>query len=104
MTLEWRGELVAERVVRAAAAEATDTVDRALEGAARDTPVDTGEARDSLHREGSGLDIRFGYGAPHGIWIEIGANGRAGVHALRRNADVALNGIVGRIRRRLGHG
>lgn len=100
--LDWFGDRVAARTIAAVEDAAVETVDATLEGARRDTPVLTGDARDSLHREGPANDLRYGYGVPYGIWIEIGANGRAGEHALRRNADTELAHLVPRARRRLG--
>jgi hypothetical protein len=99
--LEWRGDLIADLVERAAAEATRETVDDAVEGARADTPVETGRARDSIRRENEGLSISWGYHIRYGIWIEIGARGRAGVHAMRRNADRAYAGLTGRIRRRL---
>lgn len=103
MTLRWHGDRVYDRVMKAAGDEATATVDEALDITARETPVLTGKARDSLHREGDPLDLRWGYGADvdYAIFIEIGANGRPGVHALRRGFDAVRRGHIGRIARRL---
>ena len=101
MTLQWRGDIVAARVEHAAAEATRETVDDAVEGTRADTPVDTGRARDSVRRENDGLAITWGYHVRYGIFIEIGSRGRAGAHAMRRNADRAYAGLVGRIRRRL---
>lgn len=101
MTLQWRGELVVARIERAAVAATRDTVEAAAAGTRADTPVLTGRARDSVRRENDGLAITWGYHVPYGIFIEIGARGKAGVHAMRRNADRAYAGLAGRIRRRL---
>lgn len=110
MTLEWKGDAVADRVERAAAEGTEQTVDAAVQEARHHTPVLTGAARDSLRREGDGLAITWGYhvtdeqGRDRGIWIEIGANGRPGVHALRRAADSQYPQLPTRIRRSLSRG
>lgn len=104
MTLDWRGPMVVARTERAARDAAVEIVDDCLTDAGHDTPVDTGAARDSLFREGDGLAIRWGYGAPHGIWIEIGANGKVGVSALRRAADRHYGRLPGRIAGRVSLG
>lgn len=105
MTLEWRGDIIV-RKIEARAAEATVTiVDRAVDDARGDTPVLTGEARDSLRRENEGLSVVWGYhvvdeyGNDRGIWIEIGARGKPGAHALRHAADVHYPDLAGEIAR-----
>jgi len=106
--LEWHGDAIVAKVERAAAAETVAVVDRAVEEARANTPVLTGEARDSLERENEGLAVTWGYhvvdeqGNDRGIWIEIGARGRAGAHALRRAADAQYGQLASGIRRRLG--
>jgi hypothetical protein len=101
MTLIWRGKEVAAKVKRAAEEATVETVDVAVVETQANTPVLTGRARDSVARDNEGLSVTWGYHVPYGIWIEIGARGRTGVHAMRRGADRAYAGLVGRIRRRL---
>jgi hypothetical protein len=105
--LEWNGEAVERAVIRAAVAGTVAIVDECVGDARHNTPVLTGEARDSLEREGEGLDVAWGYhvaderGRDRGIWIEIGANGKTGHHALRRAADTHYPRLAGQIARRL---
>lgn len=49
-----------------------ETADIVARDAADHAPVDTGELRDSIHREGSGTDARVVVGAAHGIFVEYG--------------------------------
>lgn len=106
--LEWKGDLIVAKVERAAVSAVGETVDAAVELAAGRTPVLTGEARDSLRKEGSGLSVTWGYhvldeqGHDRGIWIEIGARGKSGAHALRRSADDTYPTLATRIARRVG--
>ena len=99
--LEWYGDRVERAVVAAAGRATTAIVDDAILDARRDTPVLTGAAARSLEREGEGLDVAWGYHVPYGLFIEIGANGRTGHHALRRAADTHYPRLAGRIRREL---
>jgi hypothetical protein len=105
--LEWNGDAVERAVVRAAAHATVAIVDECVVEARHNTPVLTGAARDSLEREGEGLDVAWGYhvaderGRDRGIWIEIGANGKTGHHALRRAADTHYPRLAGRIARSL---
>jgi hypothetical protein len=101
MTLIWKGDAVVRHVEIAAAGGMSETVDAAIEEARPETPVNTGATRDSLHRDGEGLRLRWGYGTPWGIWAEIGSRGHAGAHALRRAADRQYARLPARIRRRL---
>jgi hypothetical protein len=100
MTLTWKGDAIVAAVERDAAAATVETVDDAVLEARGHTPVETGLARDSLTRENDGLAVRWGYHVSYGIWIEVGARGKAGIHALRRAADHQYAKLAGRIRRR----
>lgn len=99
MTLHWKGDAVVARVERDAAAAMVETVDEAVIDARAETPVLTGAARDSLTREDDGLTIHWGYHVAHGLWLEIGARGKAGLHAMRRAADRHYPRLAGRIGR-----
>ena len=101
MTLRWKGDQVVRNVEVAAVAGTVETVDAAVSDAQGNTPVLTGAARDSLTRENTGLSVRWGYHVVYGIWIEAGARGKAGVHALRRAADAQYGRLASRIARRL---
>jgi hypothetical protein len=102
--LEWKGDTIVAKALHAAG-QAMDAVASDWEhDAAADTPVLTGAARDSVFVEGTGLDRTMGYGVPYGIFIEIGANGRAGHHALRRSGDRHFGQLAGRTASRLQHG
>jgi len=87
MTLLWHGDEIALRLERAAAEATEATVDAAIEETQAGTPVETGRARDSVRREGSGLAITWGYHVGYGLFIEVGEQGRAGHHAMRKAAD-----------------
>lgn len=101
--LEWYGDRVAAKVVRAASGAMATVVDGAVDEARANTPVDTGAAQASLGREEqAGLEAKWGYHVPYGIWIEIGSRGRAGVYALRRAADHHYPRLTGEMRRRFG--
>lgn len=110
MSLEWRGDAIKAKVHQAAAEATTETLEAAIDDARINTPVLTGEARDSLRRDNDGTDQTWGYhvvdeeGRDRGIWIEIGANGRSGHHALRRAADNQYPRHAGRIARRFNGG
>lgn len=101
----WYGDRVERAAIAAVTGAARDVVDLAAADAAENTPRRTGEAARSVRREEDdegGTRIRWGYHVPYGIWIEIGANGRAGVHALRRAADSFYGRVFGLARRRFG--
>lgn len=104
---EWYGDRVAANVHQAAERGTVAVVDAAVQDAREHTPVLTGEARDSLRRDGDGLDIAWGYhvtdeqGRDRGLFIEIGANGKPGAHALRHAADVHYPRLPGEIARRI---
>lgn len=101
MKLDWYGDRVAQRVEARAAGAMAETVDAAVGEAKANTPVDTGAARDSVYHEGAGgLLITWGYHVAHGFFVEVGARGKAGVHALRRAADHQYPQLAGRIARR----
>lgn len=103
-TFEWYGDEVARAAVDAAEAAAIEIVDAAVEEAKRRTPVDTGAARDSIHRENTGAEIVWGFHVEHGFYIEVGANGRAGRYPLRGAADVTYAGLPAAAARRFGYG
>lgn len=86
--LTWRGDVIVRQIESAAERQTARVVDRALETAKADTPVLTGDARESLRRESAGLAITWGYHVGYGVFIEVGSEGRAGHHALRRAADI----------------
>lgn len=100
MPLEWHGDEIKARIHKAADAEVQVTAEDGVREAAVNTPVLTGEARDSLAVEMDGSRATWGYHVPYGIWIEIGDRGRAGAHALRRAADRVYPGLGERIGRR----
>lgn len=103
----WFGDRVAAKAEAAAVAAARQVVDDAIPDAVAETPRLTGAAAASVRREDEddeGRRIRWGYHVAYGIWIEIGANGRAGVYALRRAADTHYGRVFGLARRRFGRG
>lgn len=104
MNLQWYGEAVARRAEAAALSGTVETVEAAVDEARVHTPVLSGAARDSLRHEGAGLAMTWGYHVAHGLWVEIGAYGRAGVHALRRAADVQYAQLAHRIAAWFGRG
>jgi hypothetical protein len=97
----WNGDAIARDIERAAREGTVATVDAAVDMARPNVPVETGRARDSLRREGDGLDISWGFHVAYGIWLEIGEQGRAGLHILRRAADATYGSLVSRIRSRM---
>jgi hypothetical protein len=97
--VEWHGEEIARRVELAAVRGSVEIVDDAAAEAAANTPVLTGAAKASVARENVGRVIYWGYHVPYGIWIEIGARGRAGVHALRRAGDAHYGRLTAAIAR-----
>lgn len=100
--LEWYGDVIVAELGRAAIAGTAATVDAAVAEARRRTPVDTGEARDNLRHEGEGREMTWGYHDDHGFFIEVGANGRPGVYALRGAADITYPRLSDEIARRFG--
>lgn len=98
--LEWHGDRIRDRISNAADGAVEETVNEAVGEAAIHTPVETGRARDSLAVEMENGRATWGYHVRYGIWIEIGARGRAGVHALRRAADRTYGRLPERIVRR----
>lgn len=97
--LEWYGDRIVGQIERSARRQTTRTVDRAVELARQDAPVETGEYRDEIRRENEGLEVRWGGHAPHSIWIEIGAQGRPANPVLRRAADRSYPGLAPAIAR-----
>lgn len=100
--VEWYGDQLKARMHVARTLAAGDVADNAIGEAGPMTPVDTGRARNSLAVERRGTAAIWGYHVGYGIWIEIGARGRAGVHALRRAADRTYGRLSGRIAARFG--
>lgn len=85
--LEWHGDAIVGRIVRTATRETTRTADLAVASARGRAPVETGEYREGIKRFTGGLETQWGGAAPHSIWIEIGAQGRAPNPVLRSAAD-----------------
>jgi hypothetical protein len=104
VSLQWFGDAVAVQAEVAALGGTVETVEAAVDDARANTPVLTGAARDSLRHEGTGLTMTWGYHVAHGLWVEIGAYGRAGASALRRAADVQYAQLGRRIAARFGRG
>jgi bacteriophage HK97-gp10 putative tail-component len=103
-TFEWYGDAVGRAAIAAAEEAAAAIVDAAVEEAQRRTPVETGEARDSIYRENDGAEIAWGFHVDHGFFIEVGANGRPGVYPLRGAADVTYPRLQPEAARRFRYG
>lgn len=81
----WNGERIVGAIIESAGRSRDRVIEeRCVPDAKAETPVDTGTARDSVRHEGGGV---WGYHVRYGIFIEVGAEGRSGHHALRRAAD-----------------
>lgn len=60
----------------------------------RAVPVVTGNLKGSGFVETGDLQATIGYGAEYAVYVEVGANGRSGVHYLRGAFDAVAPSIM----------
>ena len=106
--LDWRGDEIKSRLLKAARQGIDETMADCVTDAKRETPVRTGTLQGSVRFEPAevrGNEAKGTWGSfdvSYAIYVEIGTRGRPGVNMLRDAADENYPKLDGNIRSRFG--